>query len=209
MGGWGDPPSATSTSTLHARGDIARNLPAFPCSIPASLGKRATAANKLTTHTAIVLLVFDICASMPEGNDGAWIVTPRSPEPTSDYAANQKCPRRSNAWLRFQPNRKQPSRRERANICFVPETRNTIQRQGAPEHDGKRSHADRAPGAEYDGLVAGDLVSQSRQFFGRIRGMRCLRWHSNCSRRAAPSISINLGCACKTMQPLSACAANR
>jgi len=50
-------------------------------SIPAVLGKRATAANKITILATNVLLTFDICASVLKGNYGAWIVTPRSPEP--------------------------------------------------------------------------------------------------------------------------------
>jgi hypothetical protein len=81
MGGCGAPPSATNVVALLELGECDCNFPAFMSSIPAVLGKRATVANKLTTHTAIVLLTFDICASVLKGSYGAWIVTPRSPEP--------------------------------------------------------------------------------------------------------------------------------
>jgi hypothetical protein len=82
MGGCGAPPSAINVAAPLTLADCISDMPAFDPSTAAALGKRATVANKLTRQTAIVLFTIDICASKPEGNDGAWIVTPRSPEPT-------------------------------------------------------------------------------------------------------------------------------
>jgi hypothetical protein len=81
MGGCGAPPSAINVVALLELGECDCNFPAFRISIPAVLGKKATVANKTTIHSAKVLLIFDICASVLKGNYGAWIVTPRSPEP--------------------------------------------------------------------------------------------------------------------------------
>jgi hypothetical protein len=81
IGGCGAPPSAINVAALLTQFERIANLPVCILSVPATVGKRATVANKTTMHTAIVLLIFDISASVLKGNYGAWIVTPRSPEP--------------------------------------------------------------------------------------------------------------------------------